>query len=110
MNATDRCGRVRPSARALRAFALLLLLALLLGALVSCSPRGVYTNALGASYRFRAWGRYTHTDAAGTVTGGRYSIEGDTITFSPRGADSFSMPYQKRGDTLIIGDIYYEKE
>ena len=105
MNDT-RGRRVRP----VRLVALLVLLALMLLALASCSPRGSYTNALGATYRFQAWGRYTHTDASGTVTKGRYRIKGGTVTFSPRGAASFSLPYQRDGDTLLIGSIYYEKQ
>ncbi len=95
---------------AIRILAAALLLVLLCSLLVGCNPRGVYTDALGASYRFQIGGKYVHTDSLGNVTRGKYEIEGNTITFSPKNTDPFSLPFKKEGSSLIIGEIVYKKK
>ena len=95
--------------RTLRILAVALLFTLLLACLVGCNPRGTYTDALGASYRFKIGEKYVHTDTLGNVTKGKYEIEGDTITFTPNGTTPFSLPYKKEGSSLIIGEIVYKK-
>ena len=93
-----------------RILAAALLLALALSLLVGCAPRGVYTNALGASYRFKVGKRYVHTDSLGNVTRGSYEIEDDTVTFTPKGGTPFSLPFEKEGSSLSIGGIVYQKD
>ncbi len=102
---TDHRRSLRPCARIL---ALILLLALALALLCACAPRGTYTNALGASYTLRGK-KYTHEDAYGVKTAGRYEIDGGYITFSPKGGTPYALPFSRSGDTLTIGDLVYTK-
>lgn len=91
-----------------RLLALALLFATLLLLLPACAPRGTYTNALGASYTLRG-SKYTHTDAYGVKTSGKFEIDGSRITFFPKGAESYTLPFSKKGDVLTIGGLTYEK-
>ena len=95
--------------RVLRLCAALLLFAIALALLSACAPRGRYTNALGASYTFRSRSRYTHTDAFGVRSSGTYEIEGDSITFTPKGSSPYTLPFAKDGDSITIGDLVYSK-
>lgn len=96
--------------RVCRTVSCVLILLLLISLLVGCAPRGVYTNALGASYRFKMGGKYEHTDSLGNVTRGKYEIGDGTLTLTPRDGTPFSLPFEKDGSSLRIGGIVYVKE
>lgn len=100
---------MKKACRLVRLSALVLVLALLAVLLVSCAPSGKYVNSLGASYTLRRGGSYTHTDAFGVKTTGRYEIDGDEITFTPKGGTPYTLPFSRKGNTLTIGGLAYTK-